>query len=300
LLLSTGQRRLATCSIVARDPSTGEIGVACQSHGLAVGAVVAWAEAGIGAVATQAFADPSYGPEGLALMRQGLSAGDALASLLAWDGDKEHRQVGIVDGRGDVASHTGSETVPEAGAASGPGYSCLANMTEKAGAWSVMARAYENAEGDLAERMFAALEAAQAEGGDLRGKRSAALKVVQAAVGSRAGQGVLFDLRVDDHSEPLAELRRLARLQKAANHMNAGARAAAAGDWAKADREYTAAGGLDGQNPEIAFWHGLALVTGGDLDRARRLLHKAFDAGERWRLLARRLLKGQADWLDGA
>jgi uncharacterized Ntn-hydrolase superfamily protein len=298
LLLSTGQRLFATCSIVARDPSTGQIGVACQSHGFAVGAVVAWAEAGVGAVATQAFVDPSYGPEGLALMRQGLTAADALDSLLGWDADKELRQVGMVDGRGDVASHTGSETTPEASGVAGDGYSCLANMAEKASVWIAMARAYENAEGDLAERMLAALEAAEAEGGDLRGKRSAALKVVQAATGGRAGQGVLFDLRVDDHCEPLAELRRLARLQRACNHMSAGARAAAARDLATAEREYAAAAELDGHNPEIAFWHGLALLTSGDLDGARPLLRQAFDVDERWRVLGRRLLKGAADLLD--
>ena len=272
--------------------------MACQSHGFAVGAVVSWAEAGVGAVVTQAFADPSHGPEGLALMRQGLSAADSLASLLAWDTDKERRQVGIVDGRGDVASHTGSEAIPEAGVASGIAYSCLANMAEKASVWDAMARAYENGEGDLAERLLAALEAAEAEGGDLRGKRSAALRIVEPVAGPRAGQGVVFDLRIDDHPEPLAELRRLTSLQRACNHMNAGARAAAAGDWQAAQREYAAAAELDGRNPEIAFWHGLVLASSGDIDAARLLLREAFVAGERWRVLARRLLRGQGDWLE--
>ena len=298
MLLSTGQRLVATYSIVARDPSTGQLGAACQSHGFAAGAIVTWAEAGVGAVATQAFVDPSYGPQGLALMRQGLSAGDALASLLEWDGDRELRQVAVLDVRGEVASHTGIETTSEAGAVSGDAHCCQANMAARASVWIAMARAYQDAPGDLAERLLVSLEAAEAEGGDLRGKRSAALKVVQATIGSRAGQGVLFDLRVDDHADPLAELRRLTALQRAAHHMNACARAAAAKDWATAEREYAAAASLDGENPEIPFWHGLALATSGDLERAKPLLRKAFDAGDQWRVLAGRLFKGASELLD--
>jgi uncharacterized Ntn-hydrolase superfamily protein len=178
LLLSAGGatvRPVHTYSIVARDPATGEMGVAVQSHWFSVGSVVSWAEAGVGAVATQSFVDPSYGPLGLALMKTGRTASEALAALLAGDAGRDVRQVGMVDAKGNVATHTGKMDIPAAGGQAGAGYVVQANLMEKATVWPAMARAYESAKGDLAQRMLAALDAAEAEGGDIRGRQSAAL-----------------------------------------------------------------------------------------------------------------------------
>ena len=174
------RRPVATYSIVARDPTTGEIGVAVQSHWFSVGAIVPWAEAGVGAVATQSFVEPSYGPLGLALMRSGRSAGEALKALVGTDPGEKVRQVGMVDATGRVAAHTGSRAIHAAGHHLGEGYTTQANMMERATVWGAMGRAFEGAEGDLAERMLQALEAAQDEGGDIRGKQSAAMVVVGA------------------------------------------------------------------------------------------------------------------------
>ena len=193
-----GPRPVATYSIVARDAATGELGVAVQSHWFSVGSGVPWAEAGVGAVATQSFTDPSYGPMGLALMRIGRTAPEALAALLAADSGREVRQVGMVDARGNVATHTGKMDIPEAGGQTGAGYAVQANLMEKATVWPAMARAYEASTGDLAERMLAALEAAEAEGGDIRGRQSAALVIVRAKGTGRPWVGAdrLFDVRV--------------------------------------------------------------------------------------------------------
>src|SRR4029453_4880226 len=155
-------RPVHTFSIVARDPATGELGVAVQSHWFSVGSEVTWAEAGVGAVATQSFVDPSYGPLGLALMRAGKTAPEALSPLLAGDAGRDVRQVGMVDAKGNVATHTGKMDIPEAGGQTGKGYTVQANLMEKASVWPAMARAYEASTGDLAERMLAALEAAEA------------------------------------------------------------------------------------------------------------------------------------------
>jgi uncharacterized Ntn-hydrolase superfamily protein len=176
--LLASPRPVATYSIVARDPATGNMGVAVQSHWFSVGSVVSFAEAGVGAVATQSFVDPSYGPLGLTLMRTGRAAPDALQALLAGDSGREVRQVGMVDAQGRVATHTGNLCIPAAGGQKGDGYVVQANLMEKATVWPAMARAFEATRGDLAERMLAALEAAEAEGGDIRGRQSAALVVV--------------------------------------------------------------------------------------------------------------------------
>lgn len=284
-------RPVATYSIVARDEVSGEMGVAVQSHWFSVGALACWAEAGVGAVATQAFVEPSYGAEGLALMRAGSGAADALAALLGADEGRELRQVGMVDARRGVATHTGARNVPEAGGASGDQYAVQANMMARPTVWPAMARAFETAAGDLAERMLVALTAAEAEGGDLRGRRSAALLVVKAESTGRPWTDRVFDLRVEDHAEPIEELGRLVRLQRAYNHLNAGVQRGAAKDWDAAETEYQAAQALDPDNAEIVFWHALGLIGRGQLDRARPLFRRAFDANPHWRELARRLLR---------
>ncbi len=282
-------RPVATYSIVARDPATGELGVAVQSHWFSVGSVVSWAEAGVGAVATQSFVDPAYGPLGLSLMRAGRSAPDSLKALLAGDAQREVRQVGMVDAQGRAATHTGSLCIPAAGGQSGHEYVVQANLMDKPSVWPAMARAFEAAQGDLAERMLAALDAAEAEGGDIRGRQSAALVVVKARSTGRPWSDRRFDLRVEDHPQPLAELRRLVRLQRAYNHMTAGDDCVALADWVCAEREYGAARALEPGHAEMAFWYAVALATAGKLDSARPLFAQAFADDPRWRELVRRL-----------
>ena len=282
-------RPVHTYSIVARDPATGELGVAVQSHWFSVGSVVPWAEAGVGAVATQSIVDPSYGPLGISLMRAGRSAPEALRALLAGDSGREVRQVGMVDAEGRVATHTGTLCIPAAGGQEGRQYVVQANLMEKPSVWPAMARAFEAAKGDLAERLLAALDAAEGEGGDIRGRQSAALLVVKGKSTGRPWADRLFDLRVEDHPVPLKELRRLTQMQRAYNHMSAGDDCVAAKDWACAEREYGTARKLEPESAEMAFWNGVALATNGQLEAARPLFAQAFRAEPRWRELIRRL-----------
>lgn len=204
-----------TYSILARDPRSGHIGVAVQSHYFSVGSIVPWAEAGVGAVATQAFSNADYGPEGLALMRKGLNAVQALETLLNGDGEREIRQVALIDAQGTTAVHTGSRCIPAAGHLSGENFSVQANLMVNDSVWPAMKQAYEEASGDLEDRMIAAIEAAQAAGGDLRGQQAAALLIVSGERQQKPWQGRVFDLRVDDHPRPLEELKRLASIRKA-------------------------------------------------------------------------------------
>jgi uncharacterized Ntn-hydrolase superfamily protein len=283
------ERPLHTYSIVARDAKTGDLGVAVQSHWFSVGSVVAWAEAGVGAVATQSFVDPSYGPLGLDLLRCGKSAEQALRALLAADDKADVRQVAMVDAAGGVAVHTGARCIAAAGHRRGAGYSVQANLMRRDTVWDAMARAFESAEGDLAERLIAALEAAQREGGDIRGQQSAALLVVRAAPTGRVWEDRLVDLRVEDHAEPLVELRRLLRLQRAYQHMNAGDVAVEHGDMPLASREYGAAEALVPNHAEMLFWHGITVAGAGRLDEARPLLARAYGLDPSWRRLVERL-----------
>ena len=200
---------IATFSIVAIDPATGELGVAVASKFLAVGAVVPWARAGVGAVATQSYANVSYGPTGLELMAAGYSAGETLARLLADDPERELRQVGIVDARGGTATFTGSACHAWAGGRTGPGYAVQGNILTGPEVVDAMAHAFETTEGPLAARLLAALAAGDAAGGDRRGKQSAALLVVKERGGYGGYTDRFIDLRVDDHPEPVAELERL-------------------------------------------------------------------------------------------
>ncbi|HEY0080564.1 MAG TPA: DUF1028 domain-containing protein [Pyrinomonadaceae bacterium] len=285
------KRPVHTYSIVARDPATGEMGVAVQSHWFSVGQVVPWAEAGVGAVATQSFVEPSYGKLGLDLMRAGRSAPDALKSLLAGDEGRDVRQVAMIDAQGRVAAHTGAKCIVAAGHTVGKDYSVQANLMLKETVWPAMSRAFESTKGDLAERMLAALEAAEREGGDIRGKQSAALIVVRDKPTGRPWADRLFDLRIDDHPEPLKELRRLVRLQRAYNHMNAGDLAVEHKDNEGALREYGAAERLVPDNLEMAYWHAVALVNMNRLDEALPLFRRVFAADPNWRTLTPRLAR---------
>jgi uncharacterized Ntn-hydrolase superfamily protein len=285
----TPLRPVATYSIVARDPATGELGVAVQSHWFSVGPVVPWAEAGVGAVATQSLVEVSYGPLGLDLMRAGRTAPEALEGLLAADPHPEVRQVAMIDARGRVAAHTGEDAILAAGHQTGLEYSVQANLMEHATVWPAMARAFESTEGDLADRMLAALEAAQAEGGDIRGRQSAALLVVSGEPTGRPWQDRIFDLRIEDHPEPLVELRRLLHLARAYREMNAGDEAMTTSDIEAAVAHYNRAAEMVPESAEMVYWAGVSLAGTARVDEALPRFERAFAADPRWAVLTPRL-----------
>ncbi len=281
-------RPVHTYSIVARDSVTGEIGVAVQSHWFSVGGVVSWAEAGVGAVATQSFVEVSYGPLGLELMRGGKTAPEALRALLSVDEHADVRQVAMVDAQGNVAVHTGKNCLYAAGHFKGDGFSCQANMMEKETVWAAMAGAYEKTKGDLLSRLMAALEAAQAEGGDIRGMQSAAILIVPGAKGSPAWQRTV-DLRIEDHPDPISEMKRLVTVHRAYVHMNKGDELMTAGDLDGALKEYAAAEKLYPENVEMPYWTAVGLVNAGKIDEALPMFRKIFKEKPQWKELTRRL-----------
>ena len=282
-------RPVHTFSIVARDSTTGEIGVAVQSHWFSVGTLVTWADAGVGAVATQSFVDPAYGPLGLDLMRAGKTAHQALTALLAADPAKEVRQVAIVDAHGNVSAHTGTKCIAGAGHIVGKGYSVQANLMLNDRIWGAMSKGFEEAKGDLADRLLAALDAAQSAGGDIRGKQSAAILIVKGISSGRPWADRVMDLRVDDNSEPLQELRRLIRVQRAYEHMNSGDLAVERNDVDGALREYSAAEKMFPENLEMQFWHAVALVNAGRVDQSLPIFHEVFAKDLHWATLIPRL-----------
>ena len=285
-------RPVHTFSIVARDPNTGDMGVAVQSHWFSVGPLVAWAEAGLGAVATQSFVEPNYGSMGLQMLQFGRSAPDVLKSLLENDKSRDLRQVAMIDYRGRVDAWTGAKNIQSAGHIVGKDYAVQANLMLNDKVWPAMAQAFENAKGDLAERMLAALDAGQAAGGDIRGRQSAALIVVKAKpIPGQPWKGRIFDLRVDDNPDPLKELRRLVTLQRAYNHMNAGDLAVEHKDNEGALREYSAAEKLVPDNAEMIYWHAVALVNMGKVDESLPLFKKVFAMDKNWATLTPRLPK---------
>lgn len=284
-------RPVHTYSIVACDPATGELGVAVQSHWFSVGSVVPWAEAGIGAVATQSFVEPSYGPLGLDLIRAGKTAPEALRALLAGDEHTDVRQVAMIDARCNVNAWTGGKAIQAAGQHVGKTYSTQANLM-RGNVWDPMARAFEQSRGELAERMLAALEAAERAGGDIRGKQAAALIVVSGKPTGRPWADRVFDLRVEDNPAPVAELRRLVNLARAYRHMNAGDEAVTNNDVQGALREYAAAEAMvpdRATNGEMVFWHAAMLVNAGRVEESLPLFRRAFAMDESWRELVRRL-----------
>jgi uncharacterized Ntn-hydrolase superfamily protein len=276
---------------VARDARTGELGVAVQSHWFSVGSIVSWAEAGVGAVATQSFVDPSYGKLGLELMRSGKSAPETLKALLTADEGREVRQVAMIDSQGRVDAWTGKNDIQAAGHLVGKDYAVQANLMLNDSVWPAMSKAFESAKGDLADRMLAALDAAQAAGGDIRGRQSAALIVVTGKPTGQAWKDRTFDLRVDDSPEPLRELRRLVTLQRAYNHMNAGDLAVEKKDNEGALREYSAAEKLVPDNAEMIYWHAVALVNMGRTDESLPLFRRVFRMDPNWATLTPRLPK---------
>jgi uncharacterized Ntn-hydrolase superfamily protein len=283
-------RLAATYSIVARDPETGELGVAVQSHYFAVGASVSWAEAGVGAIATQAFGNPAFGPLGLAQLRDGAKADDTLRQLLSDDEGRELRQVAIVDYGGSVAVHTGKACVAASGHHTGDGYAVQGNMLRSDGTWEKMAHAFESAAGELAARMLVALEAAESAGGDVRGRQSAALRVVSGRRSPEPWNETRFDVRVDDHADPLSELGRLLDIQRANHLLDTAMEASQQGNPEQALAALDAARGLRPGDPQLAFWTGIVHIRAGHYDAALESLGTAYAADPGWRELLRRLV----------
>ena len=288
-LLAPVTRPLHTFSIVARDSTTGEIGVAVQSHWFSVGTVVSWAEAGVGAVATQSLAEVTYGPLGLELMRAGKTAPQALEALLASDPQRDVRQVAMVDVHGNVAVHTGSKCIAEAGHRKGKQFSCQANLMEKNTVWDAMARAYEKTRGDLASKLLAALDAAQGEGGDIRGKQSAAILIVQGTSTGRPWADRVVDLRVDDAAEPIKEIRRLVDVHRAYEHMNEGDEKLALNDVDGAMDEYAAAAKMLPNNVEVKYWAAITMITAGREKEAMPYFREVFAKDRSWVEVTKRL-----------
>ncbi len=279
-----------TYSIVARDPNTGEMGVAVQSHYFQVGPVVPWALAGVGAVATQSAVNFAYGPLGLDLMKAGYTAEQALMAVTAGDEHREIRQCAMVDAQGNVGAFTGKKCIAAAGHHTGVGYSCQANLMLKDTVWAAMARAFEGARGPLADRLLAALDAAEAEGGDIRGKQSSALLIVKGSRTGRPWEDRTFDLRVEDDPEPLVELRRLVGIRRAydadaeADHLDE------VGDIEGAKKKRVQAFELAPDNVELKFWAGVATAHAGDIDEGAELIAEAVREDRRWLETMRRLV----------
>jgi uncharacterized Ntn-hydrolase superfamily protein len=279
-----------TYSIVARDEQTGAMAVGVQSHWFSVGTAVPWAQAGVGAVATQSFVDKSYGIKGLQLLQQGLNAQQALDSLLKADAGREVRQVAIIDNNGNVATHTGKNCIQYASHIKGVNYSVQSNMMLGNKVNEAMQQAFEQSTGKpLSERVLLALEAAQKAGGDIRGMQAAALLVVPGKSTGKPWDERTVDLRVDDHPKPLQELRRLYNVHLAYEHMNNGDLAVEKNDMTLAMNEYNAAMKMFPSNLEMKYWTAITLANNKRVDEAIPLLKGIFLKDKNWKELTRRL-----------
>jgi uncharacterized Ntn-hydrolase superfamily protein len=278
--------RHGTYSIVARDPATGELGAAVQSHWFSVGSLCTWARPGTGAVATQSVVEPAYGPGALDRLADGIGAEQALGELLAADPLAAVRQVAVVDARGGVAVHSGEDCIPCAGHVQGEHWSCQANMMARETVPAAMSDAFAAAGGELTQRLLAALDAAEGEGGDVRGRQSAAMVVV-AAEGEPWRTRV--NLRVEDHDAPLGELRRLVTLANAYERAGEADELMAAGRTEEAGALYRRAAELAPDNEELLFWAGLALAQAGDLDAGVDAVRRAAARHDGWLTLLDRL-----------
>ena len=274
-----------TYSIVARDQETGDLAVAVQSHFFGVGRLCPFVRAGVGAVATQASVDPSYGPLGLQLLEAGKAPEEALAGLVAADPGQASRQVAMIDAEGRVAAHTGSSTIAEAGHQVGEQFSVQANMMLKSTVPAAMADAFQTSTGDLVDRILDALDAAEVEGGDIRGRQSAALLVTRGTRGGVPGADRTWDLRVDDHPEPLAELRRLVTVKRGYDlgFLKPDA------PFEDIDQALLQIEDATGGNPEMTYWAAIALTSMGRPDDGRRLMARANKVSPNWAELLRRL-----------
>ncbi len=279
-----------TYSIVARDPVTGEMGVAVQSHWFSVGSIVSWAEPGVGAIATQSLVNVSFGPRGLELLKQGMTSKEVLDKLISEDEGRDYRQLAIVDTKGNVASYTGEKCIPDAGHISGDNFSVQANLMMNNKIWPAMDKAFRESKGPLAERMIAALEAAQNAGGDIRGQQSASILIVKGESTGKVWEDRLIDLRVEDHPDPISELKRLLKVHRAYEHMNNGDLAIEKGDMDLAMQEYSAAEEMFPENLEMKYWHAVTLASKGKVDESLPLFKEVFMKDENWRILTPRLV----------
>lgn len=279
-----------TYSIVARDQNTGEMGVAVQSHWFSVGNSVSWGEAGVGVIATQSLVNVSFGPRGLELLKQGFTAQEVLNKLIESDEGRDFRQLAVLDANGNVAAYTGSKCIPEAGHIVGNQFSVQANLMRSDKVWSAMEEAYKNSEGNLAERLLAALDAAEAAGGDIRGKQSAAILIVKPESTGKPWEDRLVDLHVEDHPEPLKELRRLYRVHQAFEHMNNGDLAIEHNDMQLAMKEYAAAQEMFPENLEMKFWTAVTLANVGKVDESLPIFKEIFSKDESWKILTPKLI----------
>jgi uncharacterized Ntn-hydrolase superfamily protein len=282
-----------TYSIVARDPVTGRFGVAVQSHYLGVGPVVPWLEAGVGAIATQASVNISFGPIGLALLRAGRSAAEVVAACMASDEQAAVRQLGVVDASGTAAAHTGADCIAACGHLVRDGFSVQGNLLERDSCWPAMAAAYEQGlvEGaPFVERLLRALEAAEREGGDVRGRQSAAIMVVGAALEPASWRGRLMDMRIEDHPDPVPELRRIVTMQQAYELLDDEGDAAREG--LSAEARYEKARHLSPDAYELVFWRAVELTKQGEMEAARRELRIAVAADGRWATTLQHLASG--------
>lgn len=280
-----------TYSIVARDPNTGEMGVAVQSHWFSVGSIVSWGEAGVGVIATQSFVNPSFGQRGLEMLKQGMTAQEVVDLLIASDEGRDFRQLAIVDAKGNSAAYTGSKCIPEAGHIVGDNYCVQANLMLSNLVWSEMSKAFESSDGPLAERLIAALEAAQNVGGDIRGQQSAAILVVKAEATGKLWEDRYIDLRVEDHPEPVSEIKRLLKVFRAYEHMNNGDLAVEKNDMKLAMEHYSAAMKMFPENLEMKYWTAVTLVNNGQINDALPMFRDIFSADDNWRKLTPRLIK---------
>lgn len=280
-----------TYSIVARDPKTGEMGVAVQSHWFSVGSIVSWGEAGVGVVATQSFVNPSFGQRGLEMLKQGMTAQEVVDLLIASDEGRDFRQLAIVDAKGNSAAYTGSKCIPEAGHIVGDNYCVQANLMLSNLVWSEMSKAFESSDGPLAERLIAALEAAQNVGGDIRGQQSAAILVVRGEATGKLWEDRYIDLRVEDHPEPVKEIKRLLKVFRAYEHMNKGDLAVEKNDMKLAMEHYSAAMKMFPENLEMKYWTAVTLVNNNQLQEALPIFKEIFSIDDNWRKLTPRLIK---------
>lgn len=282
-----------TYSIVARDTVTGEMGVAVQSHWFSVGTIVSWGEAGVGVIATQSFVNVSFGPNGLALLRDGLSAQATLDKLIEEDEGRDFRQLSVLDSKGNVAVYTGKKCTEEAGHLKGNQFSVQANMMKNNSVWPVMKETFENSKGTLAERLLLTLEAAEEAGGDIRGKQSASILVVKPESTGKVWLDRLVDLHIEDHPEPLVELRRLYNVHQAYEHMNKGDLAIEHDDMELAMKEYSMAEELFPENLEMKFWRAVTLSNIGKVDDALPIFKEVFSKDENWKILTPKLIKNE-------
>ena len=279
----------STYSILAHDKKEGVMGIGVQSHFFSVGSAVPWAEAGTGAVATQAMVNIQFGPDGLDCLREGSDAEVTLARLLANDDGREFRQAAVCDTEGNIAAHTGKNCIPEADHLIGSSYSVQANMMLRDTVCGKMAAAFEKAEGTLAEKMLTSLFAAEKEGGDIRGKQSAALKLVRIEKTGIIRQDNILELRVEDHSDPLPEMQRLLTLHKAYRLLDEGDNALEKGEKDRAFSVYQRALSLAPENLEMKYWYAVSLANIGEIEKAAVLFREVYSEDENWRELTRRL-----------